>query len=74
VKDPEATLEKFKERNSEIRGELGKRMRHQLRSIPQLTFYMDDTLDYVFKIEKLLDEIKKSPSSPEEEKENPPTP
>jgi ribosome-binding factor A len=61
VKDPEAALEKFKERSSEIRGELGKRMRHQLRSIPQLTFYLDDTLDYVFKIEKLLDEIKQEP-------------
>ena len=61
VKDPEAALEKFKELSSEIRGELGKRMRHQLRSIPQLTFYLDDTLDYVFKIEKLLDDIKKEP-------------
>lgn len=71
VKDPEAVLEKFKERNSEIRGELGRRMRHQLRSIPQLTFYMDDTLDYVFKIEKLLEEIKKdSPITPEGGKEN----
>ncbi len=59
VKDPEAALEKFKERSSEIRGELGKRMRHQLRSIPQLTFYIDDTLDYVFKIEELLDNLKK---------------
>jgi ribosome-binding factor A len=59
VKNPEAALEKFKERSSEIRGELGKRMRHQLRSIPQLTFYIDDTLDYVFKIEELLDSIKK---------------
>ena len=59
VKNPEAALEKFKERSSEIRGELGKRMRHQLRSIPQLTFYIDDTLDYVFKIEELLDNIKK---------------
>ncbi len=58
VKDADAALEKFKSLGSEIRGELGKRMRHQLRSIPQLTFYMDDTLDYVFKIEKLLDEIK----------------
>lgn len=61
VKDPDAALEKFKERSGEIRGELGKRMRHQLRSIPQLTFYLDDTLDYVFKIEKLLDDIKKEP-------------
>ncbi len=59
VKDPENVLEKFKERSSEIRGELGNRMRHQLRSIPQLTFYLDDTLDYVFKIEELLDNIKK---------------
>ena len=59
VKDPEAVLEKFKDLSSEIRGELGKRMRHQLRIIPQLTFYLDDTLAYVFKIEKLLDDIKK---------------
>ena len=59
VKNPEAALEKFKERSSEIRGELGKRMRHQLRSIPQLTFYIDDTLDYVFKIEELFEKIKK---------------
>jgi ribosome-binding factor A len=64
VKDPEAVLEKFKNLSSEIRGELGKRMRHQLRSIPQLTFYLDDTLDYVFKMEKLLDDIKKQDSKP----------
>jgi ribosome-binding factor A len=59
VKNPEAALAKFKERSSEIRGELGNRMRHQLRSIPQLTFYIDDTLEYVFKIEELLDSLKK---------------
>ncbi len=62
VKGQEKVLEKFKELSSEIRGELGKRMRHQLRIIPQLTFYLDDTLDYVFKIEKLLDDIKKEDS------------
>ena len=70
VKDPEAALEKFKELSSEIRGELGKRMRHQLRSIPQLTFYLDDTLDYVFKIEKLLDDIKKQPKPSGGQSEN----
>ena len=59
VNKPELALDKFKERSSEIRGELGNRMRHQLRSIPQLTFYIDDTLDYVFKIEELLGSIKK---------------
>lgn len=59
VKDPATVLEHFKNKTGEIRGELGKRMRHQLRSIPQLSFYTDDTLDYVFKIEELLDKIKK---------------
>ena len=33
-------------------------MRHQLRSMPQLTFYIDDTLDYVDKMENLFKEIK----------------
>lgn len=64
VKDQQAALEKFKDLSSEIRGELGRRMRHQLRSIPLLTFYLDDTLDYVFKIEKLLDDIKKQDRNP----------
>ena len=59
VKDPEAILKKFKDLSGEIRGDLGNRMRHQLRVIPHLTFYLDDTLDYVFKIEKLLDDLKK---------------
>lgn len=58
VKNEEEVLEKFKGLTSEIRGALGNRMRHQLRSIPQITFFKDDTLDYVFKIEKLLDDIK----------------
>jgi len=72
VKDPEAVLEKFKDLSSEIRGELGKRMRHQLRIIPQLTFYLDDTLDYVFKIEKLLDDIKKQDAHQDNGKEGQP--
>lgn len=58
IKDEEEMLEKFKNLGGEIRGELGNRMRHQLRSIPHISFFKDDTLDYVFKIEKLLDDIK----------------
>src|SRR6476659_9329038 len=58
VKDEETALAKIKERYKEIRKELGTRVRHQLRSIPELTFYLDDTLDYVFKIEELLKKVK----------------
>jgi ribosome-binding factor A len=59
VKDQQAVLLRFEEKNKEIRKELGKRVRHQLRSIPELNFFIDETLDYVFKIEELFEKIKK---------------
>jgi ribosome-binding factor A len=59
VQDPQAVLLKIEEKNKEIRKELGKRTRHQLRSIPELKFFIDDTLDYVFKMEELFEKIKK---------------
>ncbi len=59
IKDTQAVLLKFEEKNKEIRKELGSRVRHQLRSVPELKFYIDDTLDYAFKMEELFDKIKK---------------
>src|SRR6476620_1461483 len=53
VKDPALALKAVEERAWEIKRELATRVRHQLRTMPQLTFYIDDTLDYVDKMEKL---------------------
>ena len=39
-----------------IRFELGNRVRHQLRIIPEVRFYIDDSLDYIENIDKLLKE------------------
>jgi ribosome-binding factor A len=64
VKDTQAVLHTFEEKYKEIRNELGKRVRHQLRSIPELKFFIDDTLDYVFKMEELLEKIKKEDAAP----------
>ena len=58
IKDPVSTLQNIQERAWEIKKELTARVRHQLRSMPQLTFYIDDTLDYVDKMEKIFKEIK----------------
>jgi ribosome-binding factor A len=58
VKDNLAVLKKIEEKNKEIRNELAKRIRHQVRSIPVLNFYIDDTLDYVDKMEELFKKIK----------------
>ena len=59
VKDSFDALKKIEERGWEIKKELTARVRHQLRSMPKLTFYIDDTLDYVDKMEKLFKDIKK---------------
>lgn len=37
-----------------IRYELGTRVRHQLRIIPELKFFVDDSLDYAVRIDELL--------------------
>ncbi len=38
----------------EVRYELGTRVRHQLRIIPELKFFIDDSLDYIDHIDELL--------------------
>ena len=37
-----------------IRYELGTRVRNQLRIIPELRFFVDDSLDYIEHIDELL--------------------
>lgn len=37
-----------------IRLELGKKVRHQLRIVPELAFFIDDSLDYAEHIDGLL--------------------
>lgn len=38
----------------QVRYELGGRVRHQLRIIPELKFFVDDSLDYIEHIDELL--------------------
>ncbi len=59
IADNFAALKKIEERSWEIKRELTARVRHQLRSMPTLTFYIDDTLDYVDKMEQIFKDIKK---------------
>lgn len=51
-----------------IRYELGQRVRLQLRKIPELAFYLDDSLDYIENIDNLLHKdgaASKAPEAPE---------
>lgn len=58
ISNPSDVLKNIQDRSWEIKKELTARVRHQLRTMPQLIFYMDDTLEYVDKMEKLFKEIK----------------
>jgi len=58
IKAPAEMLERIKERMGEIKKLLGMGLGKQLRRIPELSFFLDDTLDYVFKMEELFKKIK----------------
>jgi ribosome-binding factor A len=47
-------LEHLKQYNKIIRNQLGQRVKNQLRIVPELVFFIDDSLDYVEKIDQLL--------------------
>ena len=49
-----AVMEQLGEETSRLRGELGRRVSKQLRIVPELVFYLDDSLDYVEHIDELL--------------------
>lgn len=50
----EPIFNQIQEENKTFRYELGRRLRHQLRIIPELHFFIDDSLDYLENIDKLL--------------------
>ena len=58
VADARAAMKKLEERTWEIKRELAARIKHQLRRIPELKFFHDDTLDHVFRMEELFKQIK----------------
>lgn len=56
--DKKTVLQKIEDRHWEVKKELAAKVKHQLRRIPELKFFLDDTLDQVFRIEELFDKIK----------------
>jgi ribosome-binding factor A len=50
----EETLEKITDNTPRIRNELGSKVRKQLRIIPEIAFYLDDSLDYIDNIDSIL--------------------
>jgi ribosome-binding factor A len=47
-------LHKVQDHANKIRFDLGHKVRSQLRIVPEISFFIDDSLDYIEKIDKLL--------------------
>ncbi|CCH01560.1 ribosome-binding factor A [Fibrella aestuarina BUZ 2] len=54
AKNKQLLLEAVEEKGRSIRQLLGERVRHQLRIVPDLQFYIDDTAEYADKMDKLF--------------------
>ena len=50
----ETVMEIIGDQTRALRGELGRRVGKQLRIVPELQFYLDDSLDYAEHIDELL--------------------
>lgn len=66
VKDVEGALKKIDDRHHDIKKELASKVRYQLRNIPVLKFFKDDTLDHVFRMEELFKKIGEEKNSKKE--------
>jgi len=65
--NPHQALQNIKLHANEIRYKLGARIKDQVRIIPQLEFFIDDTGDYVERMDKLFEKISKEDRQPETE-------
>lgn len=59
------SLNTIRSHASEIRYKLGARIKDQVRIIPQLEFFVDDTNEYVERMDKIFDKISKEERQPE---------
>ncbi len=57
VNDTAAALKKINDKEWEIKKELALSIKNQLRRVPVLKYYVDDTLDYVDKMEEIFKQI-----------------
>ena len=67
--DPDEIMQYIQFNNKQLRGLLGRKIKNQVRRIPELMFFRDDTLDEVMKLEALFKEIREKEHRTDDEKE-----
>lgn len=63
VDKPQSVVDALNEKQKAIRNVLAGKIRHQVRIIPYLSFYLDDTAEYAAKIDALFEGLVIPPAS-----------
>lgn len=65
TEDKQAVIDSLQVHLPELRKKLGEKMRFHLRKIPDLQFFLDETLDHVFRMEEIFKTLHQdSPDNP----------
>jgi ribosome-binding factor A len=59
---PDAIIENFEAKKHELKRWLAEKLRHDLRRIPEIEFFKDETLDQVFHMEEVFKKIREEES------------
>lgn len=70
AEDADALIEKFNEHKFELKRALSEKLRHHMRRIPEIEFYKDGTMDYVFHMEDVFKRIKQEDEALKKQLEN----
>jgi len=54
----QAVLGHLKDLTPQVRGSLGRAIRHQVRNIPELRFFLDESLDHALHLDELFGQIR----------------
>ncbi len=67
AKDPKAIMATVRENTKAIRHALAQRIKSQVRVIPELNFFLDDSAEYAAKMDKIISDLDIPAASAEDE-------
>lgn len=68
--DKQAVIDQITDRKGAIRGELGRKIGKQVRIVPDLIFFLDDTEDNAERIDSIFDKLDIKPANDSDQPEN----
>lgn len=66
VKNRQAAMELVELHAREIRHELARKIRHEVKKVPELVFMLDESLDYLNKMDEIFAQLNKDQQKDEE--------